>query len=149
MIALLAAVLGLFVPTLPGGTGAPAPAAALVQVDSLLAAAQRAAQAWRLHQFGDLVGGGIPVVVSLPGAAATAPLRPPQAAELLRAFAEGAEELTVEVTLARAVDRDRAYVEILREFTPRGSRDPERQTVYLGLRRSGAGFRVSEVRVVP
>jgi hypothetical protein len=119
------------------------------QMDSLLAAAQRSARAWRAHDFGALVGDGGMVTLSLPGAAATAPLRPAQAAELLRAFAEGAQETEVEVTLARAVDQDRAYVEVQRAFRSRGSGVVARQTVYLGLRREGAGFRVAEVRVVP
>ncbi len=130
--------------------GAPGVARAdATQMDSLLAAAQRAARAWRRHEFAALVGEGAPVAVSLPGARATAPLRPSQAAELLRVFAEGSSEGEVEVTLARAVDRDRGYVEIQREFTPRGSQAPARQTIYLSLRRDGAGFRVAEVRVVP
>lgn len=147
MTALLAVVLCLAGPGPVGGVEALRPPA--TQMDSLLAAAQRAARAWRGHDFAALVGEGAPVVVSLPGVAATAPLRSAQAAELLRAFAEGTREIEVEVTLARAVDRDRAYVEVQRAFTPRGSRVPTHQTVYLGLRREGAGFRVSEVRVVP
>jgi hypothetical protein len=121
----------------------------VAQMDSLLAAAQRAARAWRAHDFAALVGEGAPVAVSLPGAGATAPLRPAQAAEVLRAYAEGAREIAVEVTLARAVDRDRAYVEVQREFTPRGSQAAARQTIYLSLRREGARFRVAEVRIVP
>jgi hypothetical protein len=147
MITALATVLCL---ALPGAAPTVGPGRApAVQMDSLLAAAQRAARAWRNHEFGVLVGDGGLVALSLPRVAATAPLRPAQAAELLRAFAEGAQELEVEVTLARAVDRDLAYVEVQRVFTPRGSRVAATQTIYLGLRREGAGYRVAEVRVVP
>jgi hypothetical protein len=147
MITALATVLCL---ALPGAAPTVGPGRApAVQMDSLLAAAQRAARAWRNHEFGVLVGDGGLVALSLPRVAATAPLRPAQAAELLRAFAEGAQELEVEVTLARAVDRDLAYVEVQRVFTRRGSRVAATQTIYLGLRREGAGYRVAEVRVVP
>lgn len=147
MITALATVLCL---ALPGAAPTVGPGRApAVQMDSLLAAAQRAARAWRNHEFGVLVGDGGLVALSLPRVAATAPLRPAQAAELLRAFAEGAQELEVEVTLARAVDRDLAYVEVQRVFTPHGSRVAATQTIYLGLRREGAGYRVAEVRVVP
>lgn len=144
MTVLLAALLAATLAAAPTEPAAGAPA----QMDSLLAAAQRAARAWRSHDFQGMVGRGT-VALSLPGVAASAPLRPTQAAELLRAFAGEARELEVEVTVARAVDRDRAYVEVLRVFTPPGSAIASRQTVYLGLRREGARFEVAEVRVVP
>ncbi len=119
------------------------------QADSLLAAATRAAQAWRRHDFAQLVAGDGDIQVHLPGADPSAPLRPPQAAELLRAFAEGAHELDVEVRVARNVDQDRAYVEIRRTFTVRGTSAQRVHTVYLGLRRRGNAYRLVEVRVVP
>jgi hypothetical protein len=127
---------------------APPPASGPAQMDSLLSAAQRAAHAWRAHDFEGMLAGG-PVTLTLPGVTPSAPLRASQAAELLRAFAGGARELEVEVTVARAVDRDRAYVEVSRVFVAPGSRAATRQTVYLGLRREGARFVVAEVRVVP
>jgi len=145
---LLAVVLGLALTAAPGGRRA-APDPLQPQMDSLLAAAQRAARHWRDHDFQRMVEGGGPVALSLPGVTPSAPLRPSQAAELLRAFSDGAREVEVEVTVARAVDRDRAYVEVQRTFTPAGSTVPATQTVYLSLRRSGAGFEVAEVRVVP
>jgi len=142
---LLAGTLGL---AAPGARAVPARAEA-GQMDSLLAAAQRAARHWRHHDFQGMVSGSGTVTLSLPGANPTAPLRPAQAAELLRAFSEGASEVEVEVVVARAVDRDRGYVEVQRTFTPAGSAVAATQTVYLGLRRRGGGFDVAEVRVVP
>jgi hypothetical protein len=119
------------------------------QMDSLIAAANRGAAAWRAHDFGALVAGAGEIAVQLPEATPSGPLRAAQAAELLRAFVAGARELEVEVTVARSLDADRAYVEMRRVFTVRGAGAPRSQRVYLGLQRNGAGFRVAEVRVVP
>jgi hypothetical protein len=118
-------------------------------MDSLIAAAQRAAGAFRQHDFRAFIGGADQVAVVLPGASGSAPLPGAQAAQVLTAFAEGALERTVEVTVARMVDAERAYIELRREFTARGGGNPRSQTVYLGLRRDGSGFRVAEVRIVP
>ena len=118
-------------------------------MDSLIAAAQRAADAFRHHDFRSFVGGADQVAVVLPGAGGTGPLPGAQAAQVLSAFAEGSAERAVEVTVARMVDAQRAYVEIHREFTARGGGNPRAQTLYLGLRRDGSGFKVAEVRIVP
>ena len=118
-------------------------------MDSLIAAAQRAAGAFLQHDFRAFVGGTDQVAVVLPGRSGTAPLPGAQAAQVLSAFAEGAIEHTVEVAVARMVDADRAYIELRRKFTARGGGNPRIQTLYLGLRRDGSGFRVAEVRIVP
>lgn len=89
------------------------------------------------------------MLLQLPGTNPSAPLRTAQAAVLLRAFVEGTTETEVEVLVARNVDADRAYVEVQRVFTLRGATTRRTQTLYLGLRRLGAGFRVAEVRIVP
>jgi hypothetical protein len=148
---MLAAVLALVLAAAPSHDGGRQAGAATAQgqMDSLLAAAQRAARHWRSHDFQRMVEGAGTVTLSLPGVTPSAPLRPSQAAELLRAFSDGAREVEIEVTIARAVDRDRAYVEVQRTFTPPGSAVAATQTVYLGLRQRGAGFVVAEVRVVP
>ncbi len=125
----------------------PAPLAAQ-SMDSLLATAQRVARAWRRGDFAAVVGSD-EVALQLPGGSRSAPLRPAQAAELLRAFAAGAEEASVEVLLAREVDGGRAYVEMERAFTVRGSGSRRTQTVYLGFRRSGASYLVAEIRILP
>jgi DNA replicative helicase MCM subunit Mcm2 (Cdc46/Mcm family) len=95
------------------------------------------------------VAGAGEVTVQLPEATPSGPLRAAQAAELLRAYVAGAREVEVEVTVARSLDAERAYVEIRRVFAVRGAGAPHTQTVYLGLRRTGSSFRVAEVRVVP
>jgi hypothetical protein len=131
------------------GWGWLSPAARVPQTDSVLAAADRVAQAWRRHDFGAVVAGAGAVALHLPGTDPSAPLRPGQAAALLRAFVEGAEEVEVSVVVARSVDLQRAYVELRRVFTVRGAASRRAQTVYVSLRRSGPAYRVTEIRVVP
>ena len=124
-------------------------AAGAQQADSLLVAARRAAAHWMHHDFGGLVGTANAVMVHLPGTEPSSPLRPTQAAELLRAFAEGAEELEVTVLVARNVDPDRAYVEAQRVFQARGTDVRRSQTLYFGFRRVGPSYRLVEVRALP
>lgn len=119
------------------------------ELDSLLGAARRAALAWQRHDFSAMLAGSPGVVLHLPGTDPSSPLRPEQAAELLRAFAGGDDELSVEVVVARDVGREQAYVEARRTFTVRGGTAQRVQTVYLGMRQAGGAYRVVEVRVVP
>ena len=125
------------------------PGVRLQGADSLLVAARRAAEQWMRHDFADLVGAGAAVMVHLPGAEPSSPLRPTQAAELLRAFAEGASEIEVTVLVARNVDPDRAYVEAQRVYQPRGTDLRRSQALYFGFRRIGPGYRLVEVRALP
>ena len=117
-------------------------------MDSVVAAARRTAVAWARHDFSAAVPGGGTVVVQLPGSAASAPLRPAQAAELLRGFTSGATEARVEVAVARRMGTDQAYAELTRVYRLAGGARDRQQTVYLGLRQEGAAFMVREVRVV-
>jgi hypothetical protein len=116
--------------------------------DSLIASAQRAARAWRAHDFDGLLEGSREVSLHLPGTDPSAPLRPAQVTELLRAFVGAAREVEVEVQVARNVDSVRAYVEIRRTFVMRLGAEPGAETLYVGMRRSGRGYAVSEIRVV-
>jgi hypothetical protein len=117
--------------------------------DSLLAAARRSAALWMQHDFRSLVGTDRAVMVHLPGTEPSSALRPTQAAALLRAFAEGAEELGVTVIVARNLDPDRAYVEAQRVYRMRGTDLQRSQTLYFGFRRIGQSFHLVEVRAMP
>ena len=117
--------------------------------DPLVVAARRAADLWMHHDFTTLVGKGDAVMVHLPGAEPSSALRPTQAAELLRAFAEGAQEIAVEILVARNVDPDRAYVEAQRVYQPLGTDLRRSQALYFGFRKIGNGYRLVEVRALP
>ena len=119
------------------------------QADSLMTAARRAAAQWMAHEFVTLVGSGEAVMVHLPGAEPSSPLRPAQAAELLRSFAQDARELDLVVLVVRNVDPDRAYVEAQRVYEVRGTEVRHTQTMYFGFRRVGSSYRLVEVRALP
>jgi hypothetical protein len=121
----------------------------LGQADSLMVAARRATARWMAHEFAGLVSGGEAVMVHLPGAEPSSPLRPAQAAELLRAFAEGTRELDLTVQMVRNVEPDRAYVEAQRIFQVRGTEVRHSQTLYFGFRRVGTSYRLVEIRALP
>ena len=131
-----------------GASGGAAAAGAL-QVDSLLAAAERVAVAWRRHDFAAVVAGAGAVALHLPGTDPSAPLRPAQAAELLRAFADGTREVDLIVQVVRSVDPDRAYVEAQRIYEVRGTGVRHSQTLYFGFRRVGTAYRLVEIRALP
>jgi hypothetical protein len=117
--------------------------------DSLMVAARRATDQWMHHDFSAMVGTGAAVMVHLPGAEPSSPLRPTQAAQLLRAFAEGSREIEVEILVARNVDPDRAYVEAQRTYQPRDTDMRRTQALYFGFRRTPTGYRLVEIRALP
>lgn len=119
------------------------------QVESLIMAGRRLAGAWRAHDFDSLTRGAGDVLLLLPGAEGPSSLRAGQAAQLLRGYTGGAQEVSVDVLVARDVDRERAYVEVQRVFVARGTSGRRVQTIYFGLRRAGTGYRLYEVRIVP
>ena len=119
------------------------------QADSLMAAAHRATAQWMAHQFSDLVGGGEAVMVHLPGAEPSSPLRPVHAVELLRAFAEGTREVELVVQVVRDVGPDRAYVEAQRVFQVGGTDVRHSETLYFGFRRVGSAYHLVEIRALP
>jgi hypothetical protein len=133
----------------PGAQAPPAPAPFLQQAESLAGAGQRLARLWRSHDFDSLTAGASDVLLLLPGATGPSALRAGQAAELLRGYTAGTQEVGVDVVAYRDVDRERAYVEVQRVFTVRGTEARRAQTVYFGLRRAGSGYRLYEVRIVP
>ena len=118
------------------------------QADSLMVAARRSVALWLAHDFTQLVGGEA-VMVHLPGAEPSSPLRPAQAAELLRGFARDDREIDLVVQVVRNVDPDRAYVEAQRVFQARGTDERHAQTLYFGYRRVGPTYRLVEIRALP
>ena len=127
----------------------PPEGAASPQVDSLTAAARRAADAWKRHDFAALVEGSPGVMVRLGRSEPSTAMPPAQAALTLRSFAGGAVEVETEVVSVRDVDGARAYAEIQRTYVAPGTAARRTQTLYLGWRRLQGVPRLVEIRIVP
>jgi len=126
----------------PAAAGAP-------QADSLTAAARRAADAWKRHDFAALVEGSPGVMVRLGRSEPSTAMPPAQAALTLRAFAGSAVEVETVVASVRDVDGSRAYAEIQRTYVAPGTEAQRTQTLYLGWRWLRGVPRLVEIRVVP
>jgi len=116
------------------------------QTGSLEAAARAAREAWLAHDVAGLVGGSSGIVLQIAGAAPSSPVGRAQAEELLRRYLATGTEVTVTIVTVRAVEAGRGFVELERRYVVRGTTDPRRETVFLGFRRVGERWELSEVR---
>jgi len=131
-IVLVAAALGV------GSAGA--------QAGTLEAAARAAREAWLAHDVTALVGGSSGIVLQIAGAAPSSPVGRAQAEELLRRHLATGTEVAVTIVTVREVEAARGFVELERRYVVRGTTDPRRETVFLGFRRVGERWVLSEVR---
>jgi hypothetical protein len=111
-------------------------------------AAERARQAWLAHNPAALIAESPRVLIQLPGADPSVALGPAQAAALLVDFLASAQEVEVLVRAARQVEPGRGYVELQRRYRVSGTQNVRNQVLLLGYRRSRAGWRLVEFRVV-
>jgi len=117
--------------------------------ETLQQAAQRALAAWLAHDVQALVGQSPSVVLQIPGADPSSPLGRAQAMELLRRHFQTTTEQGLSVTAIREVESGRGFVELERRYVVRGTADVRRETVFLGFRRAGQRWGLSEVRSTP
>ena len=116
------------------------------QTATLEAAARAAREAWLAHDVVGLVGGSSGIVLQIAGAAPSSPVGRAQAEELLRRYLATGTEVSVTIVTVRAVEAARGFVELERRYVVRGTTDPRRETVFLGFRRVGERWELSEVR---
>jgi hypothetical protein len=116
------------------------------QAGTLEAAARAARQAWLAHDVAGLVGGSSGIVLQIAGAAPSSPVGRAQAEELLRRHLATGTEVAVTIVTIREVEAARGFVELERRYVVRGTTDPRRETVFLGFRRVGERWVLSEVR---
>lgn len=116
---------------------------------SLERAVARAREMWMSHDMAGLLASSDTVRLQLPGVGRSVSLSPGQATRLLLRYVEGAEELSFELVGIRSASADHGYVEALRRYLVRGTRDEREETVFLGFRAVGGQWRLREVRVVP
>jgi len=123
--------------------------APLVAQSSLPEAAERARAAWLAHNPEALVGQSGSLVLQIPGADPSSPLERPQAAELLRRHWRSAVERRLTVGAVREVEPGEGYVELERRYVVSGTSDERRETVFLGFRKAGGRWLLSELRSGP
>jgi hypothetical protein len=115
---------------------------------TLAATAQAARQAWLAHDVAALVARSSGVILQIPGADPSSPVGRAQAGELLRRYLGAAEEVAIRVVTVREVEPGKGFVEMDRRYVVRGTADERRETVFLGFRRVGVRWVLSEVRSV-
>ena len=116
---------------------------------TLSAAAERAKQALSAHDAQALVGQSSNVVLQIPGADPSSPLRRPQAVELLRRYLRPAEERGLDVTAIREVEPGKGFIELTRRYVVSGTTELRHETLYLGYRKLDGEWRLVELRSAP
>jgi len=124
-------------------------AAPLGAQGSLAQAAEAARVAWLAHDPQSLVGQSASVVLQIPGADPSSPLGRAQAVELLRRHLRTANERSLAVTSLREVEPGKGFVELDRRYVVPGTADERREAVFLGFRRAGNRWVLSELRTTP
>ena len=116
---------------------------------SLADAAERVRAAWMAHDARGLVGQSSSILLQIPGADPSSPLARPQAVELLRRYLRSVVECSVAVRAVREVEEGKGFVELERRYVVVGTSDERRETLFLGFRRLGDSWLLSELRTAP
>ena len=116
---------------------------------SLAEVAERVRQAWLVHDVQGVVGQSSSVVLQIPGADPSAPVDRAQAIELLRRHLRAGAERGLRVSAVREVEPGRGYAELDRRYVVAGTSDERRETIFLGFRKPGREWMLSELRSAP
>src|SRR5207249_3598685 len=126
----------------PGG-------ARLAAQASLAAAAEHAAGAWLAPDPQGLVGVSGSIALQIPGADPSSPLDRAQAAELLRRHWRTAVERSLTVRGVHELESGKGYAELERCYVVAGTSDERQETIFLGFRKVGASWWLTELRSAP
>ncbi len=116
---------------------------------SLAEVAERVRQAWLVHDVQGVVGQSSSVVLQIPGADPSAPLDRAHAIELLRRHLRAGAERGLRVSAVREVEPGRGYAELDRRYVVAGTSDERRETIFLGFRKPGREWMLTELRSAP
>ena len=116
---------------------------------SLGEAAERVRQAWRAHDVQAVVGQSASLVLQIPGADPSAAVDRAQAMELLRRHVRAGVERALRVSAVREVEPGRGYAELDRRYVVAGTTDERRETIFLGFRKPGLEWLLTELRSAP
>jgi hypothetical protein len=117
--------------------------------DSLSQAAERVRQAWLAHDVQAMAGSASGLVLQIPGADPSTPVNRAQALELLRRHLRAGVERTLLISAVREVEAGRGYAELERRYVVAGTSDERRETVFLGFRKQGREWVLTELRSTP
>ena len=113
---------------------------------SLAEVAERVRHAWLVHDVQAVVGQSSSVVLQIPGADPSAPVDRAQAIELLRRHLRAGAERGLRVSAVREVEPGRGYAELDRRYVVAGTSDERRETIFLGFRKPGQEWMLTELR---
>jgi hypothetical protein len=116
---------------------------------SLADATERVRQGWLEHDVHAVAGNAPSLVLQIPGADPSAPVNRAQAEELLRRHLRAGVERTLRVNAVREVEPGHGYAELERRYVVAGTSDERRETVFLGFRRVGKEWLLTELRSAP
>jgi len=111
-------------------------------------AAQRARSAWMSHDSGTLASSGDSLSLRLPGIEEVT-VGSAQASRLLNRYLQPSSERGFDLRTVRTTGEEQGFVEAARRYVVRGTSDEVAETVFLGFRRSGGRWRLTEIRVAP
>lgn len=126
--------------------GLASPAAAQ---QSLTDAADVVRAAWLAHDARGVVGQSSSILLQIPGADPSSPLGRAQAVELLRRYLRSVVECSVVVRTVREVENGKGFVELERRYVVAATSDERRETLFLGFRRAGDSWVLTELRTAP
>jgi hypothetical protein len=116
---------------------------------SLAEAAERTRQALRAHDAPAVVGQSTSVVLQIPGADPSAPVDGAQAIELVRRYLQATGERSLRVRAVQELEPGRGYAELEREYVVAGTADVRRETIFLGFRKTGDNWLLTELKSAP
>jgi hypothetical protein len=102
---------------------------------------------WHRQDAAGLVARSPHLLIQLPGAEPSAPVQRQQAAELLRDYFAGAEEVETLVNDARELDNGWGFVELRRRFRTKGTQEVREQLLLLSYREMSGSWTLVELRV--
>ncbi|MBI4499643.1 MAG: hypothetical protein HY700_00640 [Gemmatimonadetes bacterium] len=117
--------------------------------ESLPETAERIRQAWMVHDPGVLVSSSDTLVLRFPGGQDAGAVGRGQAARLLDRYFQPSTEHAFDLLAVRTTGDDQGYAEAVRRYVVKGTSDEVRETVFLGFRRAGQRWRLTEIRVTP
>jgi hypothetical protein len=100
------------------------------------------------HDTGGLAGSGDSLSLRLPGVQEVT-VGSAQASRLLTRYLQPSSERSFDLRNVKTTGEEQGFAEAARKYVVRGTSDEVAETVFLGFRRAGGRWRLTEIRVAP